>query len=331
MSNFIFCPVCQRKNKSESERCVYCGSALRMKQSGLGVHTTLSISPSIGQDSSQAQAPCQEYLQQISAKDICFILEKKQTPIILHDVEEIILGRFFDGTDSKSLDLDPFDGGAYGVSRRHARIVKVNDKFVFEDLMSTNGSWLNGQRLPTGTTFPLMSGDQIWLGQLKMQVCFHQTETAQHSTLLLRDTSQTSTKLTPERLTLKIGPYLTEVSNLQHIADECFQQDKKNIAIEKIDASGADAFVIVEVVNHPEAIHLIRKWITPWQHEQQFETDKKENDDELTQAIVQLSSNIAADIAPDLTHDEQFALIEQLLPTVKTLATSSIELSFDAL
>lgn len=49
------------------------------------------------------------------------------------------------------------------VSRRHARLVRQRDHFGIEDLGSSNGTFLNGQRV-TGIT-PLTPGDQIGLGQ----------------------------------------------------------------------------------------------------------------------------------------------------------------------
>lgn len=56
------------------------------------------------------------------------------------------------------------------VSRRHARLVKANGKFVVEDLHSYNGVKVNGQRIGAETT--LEAGDQITIGDyvLALQV-----------------------------------------------------------------------------------------------------------------------------------------------------------------
>ncbi|MBZ0122247.1 MAG: FHA domain-containing protein, partial [Sandaracinaceae bacterium] len=56
------------------------------------------------------------------------------------------------------------------VSRRHARLLKANGKFVVSDLHSYNGVRVNGQRI-TGE-IPLEPGDQITIGdyQLALQV-----------------------------------------------------------------------------------------------------------------------------------------------------------------
>ena len=49
-----------------------------------------------------------------------------------------------------------------GVSRLHARITISNDAAVLEDLGSTNGTWLHGNRLAAPAT--LADGDEIRLG-----------------------------------------------------------------------------------------------------------------------------------------------------------------------
>ena len=331
MTSSTFCPVCQRKNKTDATRCAYCGSAMQKAQSGMGIHTTLNIAPST--DTIQAKERCQVYLKQIKPGDICFILEKKQTQIVSHKVSETILGRFFDDLESGNgnLDLDPYGAGAAGVSRRHARIIRVDEQFIIEDLNSTNGSWLNGQRISAGTTYPLTCGDQIWLGQFKLTICFHQEETIPTTILFLRDTASSEKYLTPHVLLTQIGPYLNAVADLQQIAADCLQQGATELVIEKLDASGSDSYILVHIAHSPEAIHLIRKWITPWQREQQHDTENSANTSETKQSIVQLASKIIADITPDLTNEARFTLVEKAIPTVTELATGSIELSFEAL
>lgn len=49
------------------------------------------------------------------------------------------------------------------ISRRHARLVRQDEGYVLEDLGSTNGTFVNGQRL-TGPYF-LRSGEAITLGE----------------------------------------------------------------------------------------------------------------------------------------------------------------------
>ena len=68
------------------------------------------------------------------------------------------------GRDASSDLRLPADGYASG---RHARFVRGEDTDLVEDLNSTNGTFVNGDRL-TGSR-PLHDGDQITLGQTQLR------------------------------------------------------------------------------------------------------------------------------------------------------------------
>jgi pSer/pThr/pTyr-binding forkhead associated (FHA) protein len=59
-----------------------------------------------------------------------------------------------------------------GVSRSHAMIKAVEDKYVLTDLHSANGTWLNGERLLPDKPHDLPSGAVIQLGRLKLVVIY---------------------------------------------------------------------------------------------------------------------------------------------------------------
>lgn len=56
---------------------------------------------------------------------------------------------------------------APGLSRRHARLRPTRDGLEIEDLRSSNGTFINGQRIATGTARP---GDEIAFDQLRFRV-----------------------------------------------------------------------------------------------------------------------------------------------------------------
>lgn len=57
-----------------------------------------------------------------------------------------------------------------GVSREHAGIFARGGAIMVEDLGSTNGTLLNGERLDPYMPEPLQHGDQLQLGQLLIEV-----------------------------------------------------------------------------------------------------------------------------------------------------------------
>ncbi len=67
------------------------------------------------------------------------------------------------------VDLSKYDPAAR-VSRRHAKIVVQGAQFYIEDLGSANGTFVNGsQKLSQGKLHPLMSGDEVKLGETTLK------------------------------------------------------------------------------------------------------------------------------------------------------------------
>ncbi len=66
------------------------------------------------------------------------------------------------------IDFAPHGAIRHGVSRRHALIRPGDRTLYLIDQNSTNGTWVNGQRLLAGRDFPLTDGDVLELGALRM-------------------------------------------------------------------------------------------------------------------------------------------------------------------
>jgi hypothetical protein len=87
-------------------------------------------------------------------------------------VKEIVIGREDPASNVfPDIDLTPHGGEQGGVSRRHARILVRDVQFFIEDLKSTNGTYVNRSKLTPGRPHPLREGDEVWLGQVRLQ--FH--------------------------------------------------------------------------------------------------------------------------------------------------------------
>lgn len=53
-----------------------------------------------------------------------------------------------------------------GVSRRHARLREVEDRYIIEDMNSTNGVFVDGRRISTAAT--VNPGDEIKIGKFSL-------------------------------------------------------------------------------------------------------------------------------------------------------------------
>lgn len=56
------------------------------------------------------------------------------------------------------------------VSRKHAQVASQDGSFTLEDLGSTNGTFLNGERLQPGDKRPLSQGDTVSFGGLELKL-----------------------------------------------------------------------------------------------------------------------------------------------------------------
>jgi pSer/pThr/pTyr-binding forkhead associated (FHA) protein len=90
--------------------------------------------------------------------------------IALPSATQVIIGRadpvsqFF-----PDIDLTPHGALDNGVGRRHLRLFVSGGKVMIEDLESTNGTMVNGQRLAAHQPQPLRNADQVIVGRLVMQ------------------------------------------------------------------------------------------------------------------------------------------------------------------
>ena len=82
---------------------------------------------------------------------------------------ESLIGRYDSVTGmTPEVDLTNEDS-ARNISRRHARIVVREGKpFVAEEIGTMNGTYLNGQKLPTGVLTPIGDGDELTLCRLTL-------------------------------------------------------------------------------------------------------------------------------------------------------------------
>ena len=100
---------------------------------------------------------------------------QRAEPFLFADTDAVLIGR--SAGQNVDLDTTSFHGRELGVSRQHAEIVFENGAYYVRDLKSTNGTWLNTQRLAPLQRYPVEAGDQLRLGHCLM-ILFVRTEKA---------------------------------------------------------------------------------------------------------------------------------------------------------
>ncbi len=94
------------------------------------------------------------------------------TPAIGVEVNGVALVGRSDETSgfAPHLDLSPYGAADSGVSRQHAILLPSDEGLYLIDLDSTNGTWINGQRLAPGQKYLLRSGARVEFGTLRLMV-----------------------------------------------------------------------------------------------------------------------------------------------------------------
>ena len=92
-------------------------------------------------------------------------------PVVLDTQERIEIGRKDPfGTFTPAVDLTSSHGANLGVSRHHADIIYMNNGYYIKDMGSTNGTWVNGQKLAPHQVMPIRYGDSLRLGHLVIAI-----------------------------------------------------------------------------------------------------------------------------------------------------------------
>jgi hypothetical protein len=200
----IKCQSCGRENLDAAQYCDECGTRLKSQQPSYAVKSEVQSDP-LPSPVFQPQFSEVSNIQHASVTSVgipVYVPENGSgmpTPEVLNQANEVeinppaakgvhatlliergnSIGTEFRLTSDESyigrwdadngifpdVDLDAFDPEAK-VSRRHARIVRENNRYAVEDLGSTNGTFINrGRRLIPGNRQPLNDGDEIIVGK----------------------------------------------------------------------------------------------------------------------------------------------------------------------
>jgi len=108
---------------------------------------------------------------------ISFYILRLSRVIVVHTNNEFFIGRDVNEDIWKPMvDLSEFDGFANGVSRRHALVRPVHHGYEIVDLVSTNGTWLDDQRLIPNKPYPLAPGTQLRVGRERLLIIYRSAQ-----------------------------------------------------------------------------------------------------------------------------------------------------------
>ena len=179
----IFCPACKMKNDAKAKKCIYCNTPLVEQQQPSqktvmlrSLQEVTGALPDSYADFLDAPAPLTERFMdfELPSKGIVLINLENGQPITMQEEKAFILGRYSSEIKTREplIDLTELDALELGVSRVHAMICQTKDGYQIIDLESSNGTWLENQRLIPKQPYPLDSGDRIRIGRLNMLAFF---------------------------------------------------------------------------------------------------------------------------------------------------------------
>lgn len=177
----IFCPACKMKNEEGMIKCIYCNTPLVEQASQKtvmlrNIHEVTGALPDSYADFLDAPAPQTERFMdfELPSRGIVLINLNNGQPITMQEEKAFILGRVSTEVKTREplIDLTELDALELGVSRVHAMIRRTKDGYQIIDLDSSNGTWLENQRLVPRQPYPLDSGDRVRLGRLNMLAFF---------------------------------------------------------------------------------------------------------------------------------------------------------------
>ena len=322
MAELRTCPACLNDNPLHVITCQHCHEELAPLLPEL-------ITEQVPEDLIITDVqPAREVPRLRKGEGVALVVRGYDDPIFIVG-QDMIIGRYDPGASVPTVDLTAFNGGSMGVSRRHARIRKVDHLYILEDLGSTNGTWVNQTRLPKGKQQGLHSGDVLQLGQLIIYFYADSAEAVRsvHERISFKSASD---RLTPQYLATRITPYLTALAGIQAVCDEILAREPSRVEIDTINIDGPEV-ISVRITGARDALRLAKGHLKLWRKEHsgkitQIETMQNRNDlgHEMREAEIRLAVEFLSDFAPDHIGADTKVYVEKLLQPLHILAISPL-------
>lgn len=161
------CPICSNENEENASVCRHCGAWLED-------NPTRFIASDEHANASTLQMEPFLDAKSIPEDGIGIHVEGEPSPLYVPIYWQLIIGRTREDTSASQafLDLSSMNAAAMGVSRRHAMIRRNPSGYEITDLSSTNGTWLNDEKLVPNKPYSFASGSQIRIGKLRLLVIY---------------------------------------------------------------------------------------------------------------------------------------------------------------
>lgn len=256
------CPSCQTENPPTATACVNCGTPFVAL---LPAPATVPVP-----EAPLRQVPSEHLatMNTLGSNVLALFVVGYDRPILVKKDERVTLGRYSPGDMAPTVDLMPYNGDIMGVSRQHATITASDQGYMIEDLGSTNGTWLNENRLNAHTPYPLHNGALLRLGQLGLYTYF--STAAKISANLTEMISLKPglpglerIKLTPYNLSKHISPYLSGLAGIQGVCDEINDLKPSEITISNISVS-SNLLISVHLEGGKDAIRFAKGKLALW-------------------------------------------------------------------
>ena len=169
VSSGKLCANCHQKNDESATICIHCGSDLEE-----GPRTDVVATPEIADGKASPLKDLGQIVDMTAIPEggLGIRIAGDLLPIYMSMKDELFIGRRTTTSPVPMLDLTNHDAANLGVSRKHARLRRTATGLEVTDLSSTNGTWLNGERLFKDRPYPLASGSQLRLGHMRLVIVY---------------------------------------------------------------------------------------------------------------------------------------------------------------
>lgn len=166
----IKCTNCGEGNREGMLFCDVCGYSLTRATQGQATIPTKRIDNDSDANIAKATWGAARFKQ---GSAIIIHVRDADEPVTVEPAQRVIFGRSDDNSTVKP-DVDFASYGAIekGVSRQHAALEVNEDTLMLLDVGSSNGTYLNGQRLLPNQPRVLRDGDEVRLGKLVAHIYF---------------------------------------------------------------------------------------------------------------------------------------------------------------